>query len=94
MISEALELRVLGRQVSRSWCLCVVSHGYGGFGGGRDDDGMNARQSHGGCSHAGKCRSSSRVRGDAVMTPDHTAVQVRSSGRVEHESVGLPGGRP
>ena len=37
MISEVLELRVEGGQVSHSWCMCVVSHGYGGLGGGRDE---------------------------------------------------------
>ena len=34
MISESLELCVEGRQVSHSWCMCVISHGYGGLGGG------------------------------------------------------------
>ena len=34
MISDALELRVEGGQVSYSQCICVISHGYGGFGGG------------------------------------------------------------
>ena len=36
MISEALELRIEGGQLIHSWCMCVVSHGYGGLGGGRD----------------------------------------------------------
>ena len=31
MISEAQELRVEGRWVSHSWCMCVISHGYGGL---------------------------------------------------------------
>ena len=39
MISEALELRVEGGRVSQGWCMCVVSHGYGGLGGGRDGGG-------------------------------------------------------
>ena len=39
MISEALELRMEGRRVCHRWCLCVVSHGYGGFGEGRDGGG-------------------------------------------------------
>ena len=34
MISEALELRVEGGQVSHSRCMCIVSHGYGGLSGG------------------------------------------------------------
>ena len=36
MISEALELRVEGGQVSRSWCTCVGSHGNDGLDGARD----------------------------------------------------------
>ena len=33
MIAEVLELCVEGKPVSHSWCMCVVSHGYGGLGG-------------------------------------------------------------
>ena len=33
MTSEALELRFEGGRVSHSWCMSVVSHGYGGLGG-------------------------------------------------------------
>ena len=36
MISKALELCVNGEQFSHSWYMCVVSHGYDGFGGDRD----------------------------------------------------------
>ena len=32
MISEALVRRVKGGRDSHSWCMCVVVHGYGGFG--------------------------------------------------------------
>ena len=39
MISESLELRVEGGTVGHSWCMCVVSHGYGGLGGGMDGGG-------------------------------------------------------
>ena len=39
-------------------------------------DGMHAGQSQGGLV---VCQSTSRVRGDTLMTPDHTAIQVRSS---------------
>ena len=39
MISEALELRLEAGQVSDSWCMCVVSRGYSGFGSGRDECG-------------------------------------------------------
>ena len=35
MISEALELRVEGARVSNCWSMGVVTHGYGGLGGGR-----------------------------------------------------------
>ena len=37
--SEVLELCVKGGRVSHSWCMCVVSYGYGGFGGGWDGSG-------------------------------------------------------
>ena len=36
MISEVLELPVAGGRVSHSWCMCLVSHGYGGLGGHMD----------------------------------------------------------
>ena len=39
MILVALEFRVESGRVSHSWCRCVVSHGYGGLGGGRDGGG-------------------------------------------------------
>ena len=39
MISETLEPRVEGGQVSYSWCMCAVSHGCGGLGVGRDGGG-------------------------------------------------------
>ena len=47
MISDALERCVKGGQDSHSWCMCVVGHGYCGFGGARMDvvDGMHAGQS-------------------------------------------------
>ena len=34
--SVALELLVVGERVIHSWCVGVVSHSYGGFGGGMD----------------------------------------------------------
>ena len=82
MISEAPELRVEGGRVSHSWCLCIVNHGYGGLGGGRD-----------GCggwyvcgTKPGGVRCMSGVAGalpecevKKLMTPDHTAIQVRTS---------------
>ena len=39
LISEALELRVEVVRVSCSWCMCVISHGYGRLGEGRDGGG-------------------------------------------------------
>ena len=36
-----------GRRVSHCRCMCVVSHGYGGLGGGRDGGGMHEEQSQG-----------------------------------------------
>ena len=36
IISDELQLRVEGGRVSHSWCMCVVSNGYGVLGGGRD----------------------------------------------------------
>ena len=39
MISDALELCVEGGRVSHSWCMCVVSPGYGELGGGRNGGG-------------------------------------------------------
>ena len=43
-------------------------------------DSMHAGQSLADCSYVGRCRRTSRVRGDTPITPDHTAIQVRSSG--------------
>ena len=44
-------------------------------------DGKHARQSQGVIRMKGGCRGISRVRGDTPMTPNHTAVQVRSAGQ-------------
>ena len=46
MISEALTLRVKGGRVSHSWCMGVVSHGYGRLCGAGIEavDGMQARE--------------------------------------------------
>ena len=80
LVSEALVLYVEGGRFSHSWCMCVISHGYDGFGGMKVMDGKHAGQFLGGWSHVGRCRSTSRVRSDTLMTPDHIAVQVRCSG--------------
>ena len=75
MISETLELRVEGGRLRHNGCMFVVSHGYGGFGGGRfADDGWYACGIKPGWSHVDRCRSTSRVRFDTLMTPDHNAV--------------------
>ena len=49
MISQSIELHVKGGRVSHSFCMCVISHGYSGLGGVRDEvvDGMHAGQSQG-----------------------------------------------
>ena len=58
-------------------------NGFGGRGVGRDGggDAMHAGQSQWVWSHIGRCRSISRVRGDTLMTPDHTTVLVHGSGQ-------------
>ena len=61
--------------------MCVVSHDYSGFGGGRDGGGglyaCGTKPTD--CPNVGRCQSTSQVRSDTLMTPDHTALQVRSS---------------
>ena len=58
------------------------SHGYGGLDGGRDGAGVwyACGTKPGGYSHVERCHSTFRVRGDKLMIPDHTTIQVRSSG--------------
>ena len=85
MISEALEFCVEGGRVSHSWCMCVVSHGYCRAGM-EVVDGMHAGQSQGDWSHVGRCWIASRMRGDALTTPD----QIAALGRVDPELVDLP----
>ena len=41
---------------------------------------MHVGQSQQGWPHVRRCRSTIRVRGDTLMTPDHTVIQVHSSG--------------
>ena len=43
-------------------------------------DDMHAGQTQGDWLLVRGCRSISRVRGDEIMTPNHTTIQVRSSG--------------
>ena len=54
-------------------------------------DSMHVGQSQGDWSYVGSCRSTFRIQGDTLMTPDHTAVQVCSSGYGRAKLVGLPG---
>ena len=83
IISEALELRLEGGLISHSWCMCVVSHGYGVLDGVEDGSG-------GWYALWDKANWVGRMSGDAgafpecegntLMIPDHPAVQVRCSG--------------
>ena len=93
MISEALELCAKGERVCHFWRMCLVSHGYGGFGGSRDggDGWYVCGTKPRGLSPVGRCRIIFRVRCHTLMTSDLIAVLVRYSGRVETELVGLPG---
>ena len=82
MSSEALELRVEDGRDSHCWCMCVVSDGYGRLGGGCDGGGgwFACRTKTKGLL---ECRQmiprfpTCEVK--TLMTPDHTAVQIRSS---------------
>ena len=64
MVSEAIELCVEGG-VSHSWCMGVVSHGYGGLGWGRVVCMLDKAR---GLSLVGRCQSTSKVPGDTLMT--------------------------
>ena len=52
-------------------------------------DGMHVGQSRRSLSNVGRCRSTPRVPGDTLMTPDHTAIQVRRSGYGRPDLVSL-----
>ena len=71
IISEALELRVLGERVSHSWCMGEVCHGYGDWLGAEMD--VVCMRGKWGCSHIRRCQNTSRARGDTLMTPVNTA---------------------
>ena len=66
-------------RVSHSWCMCVVVMAMVGWMGAGMElvFGKHAGQS---MSHVERCQSTFRVRGDRLMIPDHTTIQVRSSG--------------
>ena len=61
-----------GDRVSHSWCMCVVVMAMVGWMG----TGMELVFGK----HVERCQSTFRVRGDKLMIPDHTTIQVRSSG--------------
>ena len=67
--------------MSHSWWMCVVRRDYDGLGGGRAEGGgwyaCGTRPR--GLVACQRCRNISRVRGDTLMTRNHTAFQVRSS---------------
>ena len=81
MILEALELYVEGGRVNHSWCMCVHDHGYDGLGEGKDGGGgwYACGTKPRGRKHIGRYQSTSRVRGDTLITPDHIAFHVGSS---------------
>ena len=79
VISEALEQRVEGRRVSYSWCVCVVSHGYGVLGAGINGV-VDAGQNKGLGRMSGDSGAHTECQVKTLMTPDHSAVKVRSSG--------------
>ena len=70
-----------GKRMNLSQLVHVCSHGYGELDGAGMAvvDGMHAGQSQGGWSRVWRCRSTFRVRGDTMMTPGHTVVQMHSS---------------
>ena len=76
-----------GGRVGRSWCMRVVGRW---FGGGRDGGGGRyaCRMKPAGWSHVGRCRSTSKMRADTLMT---TLSRCGSLGSVEPELVGLQG---
>ena len=78
MISEALELYVEGGRVSHSWCMWAVGTVNGRLGEGRDGGGewYACGPKPRGWSHVGRSRSTSWVRGDTLMTPDHSTFYV------------------
>ena len=63
--------------------MCVVSHGYGGFGEGKNAgsgwDGYGTNTLGLGCM-PGDAGALFRVRGNTLVTTDNTAIKVRSSG--------------
>ena len=85
MISEALELSVNGGRVSQSWCMCVVRHGYGVLGGGRDEGGGLYASG----SHVWRCQITSRVRGNSMMTSITPPSKCAALCRVESVLSGL-----
>ena len=92
-MQEAIELFVQVGRVSHSWCICVIGHGNGGLDVVRERRGgwYACGTKVGGWSHVGRCRSTTRVRGDTLMTPHHTAFQTAVLGMAELELVDFQG---
>ena len=69
-----------GGRVSHSWCMCVVVMAMVGWMGAGMElvFGRHAGQSM--SKHVKRCQTTFRVRGDKLVIPDHTTIQVRSSG--------------
>ena len=71
-----------GGRVGNSWCKCVVSHDYGGLGGGRMEKvvGRYAGQFQGVGRMSGDVGAFSESEVNTLITPDRTTIQVLSSG--------------
>ena len=78
-----------GRRASHRWCMCVVYHGYGEFGGSRD--GMLAGQSQGDGRMTGDAGARPVCEVETLMSSYHTAFQGAAFGRIEPELVELLG---
>ena len=83
MISKALELLAEGGRVSHSWCMCVVDHGYGGLGWGKDGGGglyACRKKANGDDRMLGDTGALPECEVKIQMTPHHTVFQILSSG--------------
>ena len=94
MMSDGLELCVDDGRVNHSWCMGVISHGYGGLGGGRVGGGD--RQACGTKTEAvGRLSAEDGVIPDfkvkILMMPDHTPSRCAAEDRTGSELADLPG---
>ena len=72
-----------GGRVSHNWTMRVISHGYGGLNGGRVGGGgwHACGMKPGGVGReSGDAGALPEYEVKTLVTPDHTAIQVRSSG--------------